>query len=196
MKLKRGSKLMEKRCGTSQSRRRLPTPLASEVRPVEGVEALVELEVFGINVMNEACPPVLLLRNSDGALTLPVPLSPLEAGLTLGQSPALQNMTHPHSGVAEVLASCGLVITQAVFEEIRQQKQMLRLFFKNHPQKLSSLLLPAGGVMSFCLHQKVPVFASKEFIQKSQLLVSELQGMAEGLKLKAQSGRKGQVYLQ
>lgn len=155
----------------------------------------IRLEVYGINIMGEGCPPVLLLRSADGEYSLPVPLGALEAGITLGQNHPGQDITNPHTGTAEILKSLDLKITKVVFEEIRTQKQFVRLYFRNHP-KQDSLLMPAAGVMSLCTQLKIPIFAKKDFISKSQQLVSELHGMAEGLKLTSESLKMNHTYLQ
>lgn len=149
--------------------------------------------------MGEGLLPVLLMRgrtaDSVGEWSLPVPLSPLEAGLTLGQSQPHFELTGPHRGTALIFESLKFKITRGTFEEIQQQKQMIRLHFDRHPHQ-ESLLVPAAGVLSLCLALKVPLFASKEFIRKSQDLSSELQGMAEGLKRNSISLKKNHQYLQ
>lgn len=159
----------------------------------------ISLSPLGVQLMGEGLLPVLLLkgRSEDGIgeWSLPVPLSPLEAGLTLGQAQPHLELTGPHKGTARIFESLNLQITKACFEDIQGQKQLLRLHLKNHPTE-DSLLVPAAGVLSLCLALKVPIYASKEFIQKSQAMANELQGMAEGLKQAAVSLKKNHQYLQ
>ncbi|MBX3019417.1 MAG: hypothetical protein KF767_16140 [Bdellovibrionaceae bacterium] len=159
----------------------------------------IQLKPLGVQIMGEGLLPVLLLKESAfegfGDLSLPVPLSPLEAGLTLGQSQPHLELTGPHKGAAAIFESVGIKIKKATFEDIQGQKQLLRLTFENHPH-LKTLLLPAAGALSLCLALKVPIYASKEFILRSQAMANELQGMAEDLK-RAQVGlKKNHEFLQ
>lgn len=207
-KLKSGGKApLDVRCGTPILHEQkqigadlnLLTTASMGPTSVTPPEALISLAPLGIHLMGEGLLPVLLLRgrsqDSGGEWSLPVPLSPLEAGLTLGQSQPQMDLTSPHSGTQLIFESMKLKITGAVFEEIRQQKQWIRLHLKQHPT-LQSLLVPAAGVLSLCLHLKVPLYASREFILRSRSLSSELQGIAEGLKRNAVSLKKNHPYLQ
>lgn len=156
----------------------------------------IELAPLGVQIMGEGLLPVLLLKERDtGEMRLPVPLSPLEAGLTLGQTQPDLELAGPHKGTAAIFDSLGLKITKASFEDIQGQKQLLRLHFENHPH-LQSLLVPAAGALSLCLALKVPVYASKEFIRRSQEMASELQGLAQDLKKASVSLKKNHQYLQ
>lgn len=199
-KMKRISKVTAKRrsvktkkpiqdCGTK-------TVLATEVvnSALEGT-VLIPLAPVGIQLMGEGMLPVLLLKDETGSVIMPVPLSPLEAGLTLGQSQPQLELMSPHRGSVQIFESLGLKIERAVFSEIRNQKQWLRLSLQGHPS-MTSLLVPASGVISLCLHLQVPLFATQELIQKSRVMASELQGMAEGLKRRSVSVKKTHYYLQ
>lgn len=168
-------------------------------RSLRKPESRVELQPLGVQLMGEGLLPLLLLkeRGADGLgdLSLPVPLSPLEAGLTLGQAQPNLELTGPHKGTAAIFDSLNLKIKKATFEDIRGQKQMLRLEFENHPH-LDSLLVPAAGALSLCLALKVPIFASREFIRRSQSMANELQGLARDLKEASVSIKKNHQYLQ
>lgn len=159
----------------------------------------VELAPLGVQIMGEGLLPVLLLKEREpqgfGELSLPVPLSPLEAGLTLGQAQPNLEIAGPHKGAAAIFDSLGLKITKATFEDIQGQKQLLRLHFENHPH-LKSLLVPAAGALSLCLALKVPVYASKEFVLRSRAMANELQGLAQDLKKASVSLKKNHQYLQ
>lgn len=162
-------------------------------------EKPIRLKPLGVQIMGEGLLPVLLLKEASlegyGDLSLPVPLSPLEAGLTLGQSQPHLELTGPHKGAAAIFDSLGVKIKKATFDDIQGQKQLLRLHFENHPH-LKTLLLPAAGALSLCLALKVPIFATKEFILRSQTMANELQGLAEDLKRANVTIKKTHSYLQ
>ena len=172
----------------------------SQLKDPKPFEGLIELEAYGVNLWGDGLRPVLLLRSKnkkegEDAVTLPVPLNPVEAGVTLSQSNRNNKPVAIHKTTQLLLNSLDLSITACVFEEVRNQKQYVRLHFRNHPKKDSMVLL-AEDAMSLCLYLEVPLFASLEFIQKSRTLLAELEGMVEGLKVNPEMLKRNHTYIQ
>lgn len=128
---------------------------------------LIELFPLGLSFAHDLKKPFLLLRDAKNELTLSAALTPLEAGVFLAQN---QNPAHsPHGFLDRILKSFGIQLRQCVFVQIQSQTQLVRVYFTGHPQ-MNSLKLRADEALSLCLHYKVPIYATREFIQKSSLM--------------------------
>lgn len=167
----------------------------SRVRVPAASPDLIELLPFGVNLLGDGVRPVLLLRDADGNHNLSVPLNPIEAGVTLSQSNKVSKPASPHRGTVSILKSLNLEITRMVFESVQNQRQMVRLHFRNHP-KMDSLLLSADEALSLCLFMEVRIFASLQFIHESQQMLAHLEGMIEGLKLDPKLMKRDHAYIQ
>ncbi len=129
---------------------------------------LVELKPFGLSLTNELAKPFMIFKDTKTEqLTLPVPLAPIEAGLTLAQSSTHSAPVAPHRFVEMLLGSLDIKIEKCIFTEIKGLNQYVRLFLVGHP-KYNSMKVKATEAVSLCLHLKVPFFATPEFIQKSK----------------------------
>lgn len=129
---------------------------------------LVELKPFGLSLTNELAKPFMIFKDlKTEQLTLPVPLAPIEAGLTLAQSTTQNVPVAPHRFVEMLLGSLDIRIEKCIFMEIKGLNQYVRLFLVGHP-KYNSMKVKATEALSLCIHLKVPFFATKEFIQKSK----------------------------
>lgn len=148
------------------------------------IKDLVRLKAFGVSLVPNPNRPLLILKDETGTHTLPVPLNPLEAGVTLTQFNKSGIPVTPHRVAELLMESLDLSIEKCVFVEIRGHYQMVRLFIKNHPH-LKSLKMRAEEAMSLCLHLEVPVYATREIILASRELSLKLtaqdkdQGLAQ-----------------
>lgn len=140
---------------------------------------LVKLKAYGLSITSEFARPVLLLKDDKGDLTLPVALSPIEAGLAISQSNKHQMPSSPHEFTKMLIESLGLQITRAVFCEIKGHYQFLKVFIKNHPSQ-EYIIVRADQVMSLLLHLNVDIFASREFVNGSRILNAEMDGITKG----------------
>ncbi len=64
-------------------------------------------------------------------------------------------------------------LEKCVFIEIKNSHQYVKLFITGHPQ-LRSLKVKAEDVLSLCLYLEVPLYATKEFIARSRVMVAEI----------------------
>lgn len=139
---------------------------------------LVRLFPYGLSVTTEASRPMLLLKDETYQLTLPVALSPIEAGVALSQNNKTTVMSTPHRFTEILLKSLNIEIKQAVFVEIRGAHQYLRLYLSGHAE-MNSVKIRADEVMSLCLHLNVPLFATKKFIGRSQVMSAEMEASSQ-----------------
>lgn len=136
-------------------------------------EELIELVAYGLSVGHEMGQPVLILKAIKQDLTLPIPLNPLEAGITLAQSNKTIAPVSPHKATAALLKALGMQIDKCVFVEIKNSHQYVKLFVSGHPQ-VRSLKVKAEEVLSLCLYLEVPLYTTREFIARSRVMVAEI----------------------
>jgi bifunctional DNase/RNase len=141
-------------------------------------EDLIQLFPYGLSVATEVSRPFLLLKDQGHQYTLPVAISPIEAGVALSQTNKSITPLSPHRFSSLLLQSLGMEIKQAVFVEIKGSSQYLRLYMSGHPD-MSSMKLRAEEAMSLCIYLNVPIFATREFISRSRVMSAELEKAAQ-----------------
>lgn len=154
---------------------------------------LVELFPYGLSLSNDAARPFMILKDKLGELSLPVPISQLEAGLTLTQnSPSA--VSAPHAFVEKLLGSLDIKLNRCLFVEIKGVHQYVRLYMENHPQ-YHSLKFRVDEVLSLCFYLKVPIFATKDFINRSKIMTAEIAGLHQSTQNNPQMMIKSHNYL-
>lgn len=143
-------------------------------------EDLVQLFPYGLSVTTDAARPMLLLKDEGHQYTLPVAVSPIEAGVALSQNNKTVAQSSPHKFSELLMQSMGIEIKQAVFVEIRGAHQYIRLYLSGHPG-MNSVKLRAEEAMSLCLYLNVPIFATKSYIGRSRVMSAEVEGNAQKL---------------
>ncbi|MBO9667856.1 MAG: bifunctional nuclease family protein [Bdellovibrio sp.] len=141
---------------------------------------LVQLFPYGLSVTTDVSRPFLLLKDEAHQYTLPVAVSPIEAGVALSQSNRSIAESTPHRFTQLLMASLDIEIKQAVFVEIKGANQYVRLYLSGHP-KTNSIKLRADEAMSLCLHLGTPIFATKNFIGRSRVMNAEVDRNAPAL---------------
>jgi hypothetical protein len=136
-------------------------------------QELIELSAYGLSVGAEMGQPLLILKALKQDLSLPIPLNPLEAGITLAQSNKTIAPVSPHKATAALLKALGMQIEKCVFVEIKNSHQFVKLFVSGHPA-VRSLKLKAEEVLSLCLYLEVPLYTTREFIARSRVMVAEI----------------------
>jgi bifunctional DNase/RNase len=136
-------------------------------------QELIELSAYGLSVGHEMGQPLLILKALKEDLTLPIPLNPLEAGITLAQSNKSIAPVSPHKATAALLKALSMQIEKCVFVEIKNSHQFVKLFVTGHPQ-VRSLKVKAEEVLSLCLYLEVPLYTTREFIARSRVMVAEI----------------------
>ena len=141
---------------------------------------LIELKPYGLSISNETTRPFLILKDDSGLYTLPVGISQIEAGVALTQSSLSQSPMTPHKFSEMLLDSLDIKIERCIFVEIKGLHQYVRVYMTGHP-KYQSLKLKADQAMSLCIHLKVPLYATKDFIQKSKMMTAEVSEVSKSL---------------
>ncbi|MBY0452433.1 MAG: DUF151 domain-containing protein [Bdellovibrionaceae bacterium] len=139
---------------------------------------LIELFPYGLSLSNDTTRPFMILKDKAQELVLPVPINQLEAGVTLTQSAHLSAPVTLHKFSESLLKSLDIKLERCVFVEIKGVHQYVRLYMSGHPQ-YHSMKFRADEVMSLCIHAKVPIFATKNIINRSKEMGAEMVAMAE-----------------
>jgi hypothetical protein len=148
-----------------------------------------------MTVTSDGMRPLLLMKDETGEFTLPVPLGPLEAGVTLSQSNHMNVPSTPHKVTEILLQSMAVKITRCVFKDVRKNNQIVELELENHPMGTKGVEVRADEAMSLCLHLNVPIFASREIIHRSRNYVADLQGQAQALAMNPKLLQRTHPYL-
>ncbi len=141
---------------------------------------LILLVPYGLSLSNGTDRPFLILKDHAGDATLPVGLNPLEAGATLTQSSQTGLPISLHKFSESLLDSLDIKLERCVFVEIKGVHQYVRLYMSGHPL-YQSLKFRADEVMSLCIHLKIPIYATRSFIDRSKIMSAEITGIAQGL---------------
>jgi len=152
----------------------------SEDEEVFHQDDLIQLFPFGVSLTTDTQRPFLLLKDNTQELTLPVALSPLEAGITLGQFNKQHLPVSPHKFTHELMRSLDIKAVQAVFVQIKGVSQFIRIYLSGHPTT-NSIKVKADEAMSLCLSLGISLFATKSFINQSKLLNAQIDGLTQGL---------------
>ena len=139
---------------------------------------LVELFPYGLSLSNDASRPFLILKDKSQELTFPVPLNQLEAGAALTQSSQMSSPISLHKFSEKLLESLEIKLERCIFVEIKGVHQYVRIYMHGHP-RYHSMKFRADEVMSLCIQLKVPLFATKNYINRSKLMSAEIVGLAE-----------------
>lgn len=156
---------------------------------------LIRLHPFGMSVATDGTRPLLLMKDDSGRYTLPVPLNPLEAGVTLTQSNPSQAPATPHRVTEALLRSLDMKISRCVFREVKSHYQTVELDLENHPRGQKTIRARADEAMSLCLHLEVPIYASAELIQKSRASVADVVDQAQKLARSLRALERNHPYL-
>lgn len=155
---------------------------------------LIRLKPFGLSVSTDFARPFLLLKDEEHKYTLPVAVNPLEAGVALSQANKAVAPTTPHRFTEVLLESLHMQIEKCVFVELRGHFQFVRLFLKNHPAQ-ESIKIRADEVMSLCLHLDIPIYATKEYIDRSRVMNAEMDGVSADIKAHPGIIQKNHPYI-
>jgi len=155
---------------------------------------LVKLTVYGVAVTDDNQRPSLVLKDDNQDLTLLVPVNPIEAGIVLSQENNTGLPSTPHRFVGEFFKQSGGQAVRCVFVELKEPHQYVRIYLNGVPG-VSSIRLRADEAMSLCLHLKLPIFASRQFIQRCRHLKAEIDVAGRVMQQIPQISQRNHPYL-
>jgi len=154
----------------------------------------VQVFPWGVALSADQSRPIMIFKDKEEKMTLPVWLSPLDAGISLSQSMKQAVPSSPHNLTQKILGKVGAELKKCLFVEIKGHNQIVELHFEGHPD-LKLLSHRADESLSFCLHAQAEFFAPHWFIEESRQLNSDLEGLQKGLELDPGLGQNYHPYL-
>lgn len=133
----------------------------------------VELEAFGLTTGMEGARPVMIFKEKGGEGTLPVWLSPLDAGIALTQHQPHTFMLSPHQVTLNVLKELGVKLIACHFREIRGNQQYVELFFAGS-KRVKSMKVRADHAISFCLQADAKFYCTRNYMAECRQVNAEV----------------------
>lgn len=137
----------------------------------------IELEAFGLTTGMDGVRPVMLFREKGGEATLPVWLSPLDAGIALSQHQPQAFMLSPHDVTLSVLRELGLKVDACHFREIKGHHQWVELSFSGS-RRFKRLKARADHAISFCMQARAKFYCTRGYLEQCRSVDAEIGGAA------------------
>lgn len=156
-------------------------------------EVYIQLKPFGINLSptGAASMPLLLLKDSSGELTLPIPIHPIDAGILMQQSGKAVGFHSPYMVTEQVLKIFQVKVERCLIHEVRNSQIYCRLEFSNQMH----LDIKAESGICFAMYLNIGIFATRDVIWKARTLSLELQAKNDGLLIFQTSAIRPHEYL-
>lgn len=138
-------------------------------------ENLIELKPYGLAASLDPGRPVLIFKSTCEKHTVGVPLSPLEAGISVTQNHHQGTASSPHGLSLKALTALGVKPVRCIFKEVRGHFLYVDVEFDGN-EKLTRLESRADEAISFCIRSGAGFYSTVETIQAcKELEVSNLQ---------------------
>lgn len=154
--------------------------MSKKIRPkLSDSSQIVELIPWGLAPAVDGSRPLILFREKEGEMILPVWVSHLDAGIAVTQSHTATQGSSPHDLTKGILKKLGVTVKSCEFVKVKGHHQYAKLKFAGS-EKLEDLEVRADHVVSFCLHSKSKFFAKKSVILKSRDVEQEMKVVSQG----------------
>jgi hypothetical protein len=165
--------------------------LASLVKKPSG-GAWIELFPFGISVGSRHSRPVFVFKDKSGDHTLPVWLSPVDAGMAVAD--LSNHVQNAHAVSLKLLNAMKVSISRCEITEIVGHHQFAQLKIEGHP-KMTHLRVRAEEAMSFCLAFQTRFFSTQAFMMQCREMDAEMMGIEQGLLRNPEIGFNKHLYM-
>ena len=135
----------------------------------------IELFAYGISVASPKKRPVLILKDQEKDLSLPVWISSLDAAVAMVQSNPRNPASSPHQVTEDILKSLDLKLTHCLFTDIIGHHQYVYLCMIGEGVR-HQIRCRAEDTMSLCTLSKVKFYCLKDLITESREIDFELRG--------------------
>lgn len=139
----------------------------------------VEMFPYGVTISPDGSRPLMLFKDKQEKRVLPVWLSHLDAGIAIRENGMMSDLNEsPYHITWKILDPLGIKLRKCFFMEIRGHHQFVELHFEGHP-KLKTLECRADESVSFCMSRKAQFFCKPSFIDRCQVLESEMETVSD-----------------
>lgn len=136
---------------------------------------LIELKPFGLAASLDPQRPVLIFKSECEKHTVGVPLSPLEAGISVAQNHHQGTMSSPHGISLKALKELDVKPVRCIFKEVRGHFLYVDVEFDGN-EKLTRVESRADEAISFCIRAGAGFYSTVETIQAcKEMEASNLQ---------------------
>lgn len=154
----------------------------------------IELVPWGVTAGASQSRPVMLFRDKNSDATLPVWLSPVDAGIAITQHHVKTAAMSPHDLTLNVLTSLGVKLEKCFFQEIKGFQQYVELQFSGS-RKLKTLTTRADHAISFCLQAKAQFFCTRGYLNECRDVHAEMEQAEVGVMAKPELTQNKHPYL-
>jgi bifunctional DNase/RNase len=151
----------------------------------------IELEAFGLTTGMDNARPVMLFREKGGEATLPVWLSPLDAGIALTQHQPQAFMLSPHDVTLNLLSKLGIKVETCHFREVKGNQQYVELIFSGS-RKVKNMKVRADHAISFCLQAGTRFYCTRKYLEECRQVNAEISQPPPGAG--AADGKRNRPY--
>ena len=136
-------------------------------------DGLIELKPYGLAASLEPNRPVLIFKSDCEKHTVGVPLTPLEAGISISQNHQQGPSSSPHVLSLKALKALGVRPTRCLFKEVRGHFLYVDVEFEGD-EKLNRVESRADEAISLCMRAGVRFYSDLGTIQACK----ELEAMS------------------
>lgn len=165
------------------------TVIEAQLKPANEIE----LEAFGLTNGMDGARPVMLFREKGGEATLPVWLSPLDAGIALTQHQPQTFMLSPHDVTLNLMSKLGIKLEVCHFREVKGNQQYVELFFSGS-RKVKSMKVRADHAISFCLQAGVRFYCTRQYLEECRQANAQITQPPPGMR-RSEMRRNRQHYM-
>ena len=165
------------------------TPLQASSR-----KEWIEVVPTSVTAGMDPARPVMIFKEKKGEGTLPVWLSPLDAGIAITQDHVKNNATSPHDLASKVFEQLQLTLEKCFFTDIKGHHQYVELHFKGS-DRIKTISTRADQAISFCLHQGALFYCTKDYMLRSREQDAHLTKFSSQLKIRPDMGKNRHPYL-
>jgi len=133
---------------------------------------LVEIAPYGLSPGLENERPVLIFKAVKSEVTVAVPLSPLDAGISVAQTHQVGTTSSPHQLGLKLLKELGYEVDFCLLKKVKGHHVFVEVFLDKQEESLC-IEARADEAISFCLHTGTKFFVSQKLIKQLKILEAE-----------------------
>lgn len=138
-------------------------------------EEWIELKPYGLATSLDPSRPMMLFRSLDEEYTVGVPLSPIEASISIAQSEIGGAGASPHELSIRALTELGIVPKKCLFKRVAGQFLYVDIEFSGN-DSLKKVECRVDESLSFCLRANTKFFCTRKLLMEmKELEASALQ---------------------
>jgi hypothetical protein len=128
------------------------------------LKRLVEVEPYGLAPGLNETRPVLIFKSLDRKITVAVPLSPLDAGISVAQSHGVGTTSSPHRLALKILEELGNEVEFCLIKRVKGHHVFVEVHLKPLGAENCTLKIDsrADEAISFCLQAGAQFYVETE----------------------------------